>query len=377
MDYTNQTLFFKLKKAARYIHMYGLKRTIIKIEGQYHMKKAYKELPENDFNREHDGTIGLMGCGNYAFSNIAYYLKKNYGYVLRGVMDIDIQRAASLCSKYKAAWYTDNPEKIIEDKNIDTVYIASNHATHAEYAILALEAGKNVHIEKPHVVNLDQLTRLIEAAKTSKGKILSIGYNRPWSDLGNTINTYLSNETGASMLNWFVAGHELDPDHWYFKDEEGGRVLGNLCHWTDFTFNMISKESRYPITIIPARSEKSDCDIAVSYIFGDGSIAVITFSAKGHTFEGVREKFSAHRGNLLVSMDDFEKLVIEVVDKKTTIKKRLRDHGHERSICSSYEKAKNTADKGQELNYVYQSAELFLSTRQALEENRIIKIESR
>ena len=108
------------------------------------------------------------------------------------------------------------------------------------------------------------------------------------------------------MYAWFVAGHAIDPDHWYFKPEEGGRVLGNLCHWTDFVYQMVPPQNRYPIKITPTRWEKSDCDIAVTYLFGDGTVAAITFSAKGHTFEGVRERFSAHRGDVLISLDDFK-----------------------------------------------------------------------
>ena len=50
---------------------------------------------------------------------------------------------------------------IIDDPQIDLIYIASNHYTHAEYAIEALNKGKSVHIEKPHVVNESQLDRLI------------------------------------------------------------------------------------------------------------------------------------------------------------------------------------------------------------------------
>jgi predicted dehydrogenase len=337
------------------------------------MKKQFKALPKKNYGKQDDKHVGLLGCGNYAYSNIAYYLKKNYGSVIRGVMDINEHRAASLCQDYCANYYTTVPEDIIEDDAIDLVYIASNHATHAEYAIEALKRGKNVHIEKPHVVSLDQLQRLVKAAEESSGKIMSVGYNRPWSDIGVTIKNYLAKEHGAAMLNWFVAGHELDPDHWYFKEEEGGRILGNLCHWTDFTFNMIDAEHRYPITIIPARSQKSDCDIAVSYIFGDGSIAAITFSAKGHTFEGVREKLAAHRGNVLVSMDDFQKLVIEVVDKKIKKHPIFRDHGHEKSICGSYQAHKDQVD-GQNLKYVYETAELFLKTRDALEKNQTVII---
>ncbi len=122
---------------------------------------------------------------------------------------------------------------------------------------------------------------------------------------------------------------KLIPDHWYFHEKEGGRILGNLCHWTDFCYRMIPEDKRYPIRIIPSRSEKADCDISVSYVFGDGSIATITFSAKGHTFEGVREKLNLHKGNTLISMDDYETMRVDVVEKKKVYKNIFRDHGHE------------------------------------------------
>jgi hypothetical protein len=87
MDYIAQSLVFKIRKTLRYIRLYGVRRTLIKIDGQYHMKKQYAVLPgprSSSNGREH---VGIIGCGNFAFSNIAYYLKRNYGRVIRGVMD--------------------------------------------------------------------------------------------------------------------------------------------------------------------------------------------------------------------------------------------------------------------------------------------------
>ncbi len=369
MDYTSQNIAFKVKKLLRYCRLYGLKRTLVKVRGQYHMKKEYSTLPSQSANDVAGGNVGLIGCGNFQFSNIAYYLNKNHGGCIRGAMDVDINRAASLFQQYGLKYYTDQAEKIISDPAIDLIYIASNHASHAEYAIKAILAGKDVHIEKPHCVSEDQLCRLLEAMKEGDGRVLSLGYNRPMSKIGQHIKLQLESQTGETMLNWFVAGHELDPDHWYFQDAEGGRILGNLCHWTDFSYQMIAVEDRYPLKIIPTRSGKSDCDIAVSYVFGDGSIAAITFSAKGHTFEGVREKLAAHKGDLLVSMDDFRDLTLEVVNKKIRPWQFFRDHGHERSICSSYEISLDQNNKGLSADYVWESAQLFLATRKALESN--------
>jgi predicted dehydrogenase len=322
--------------------------------------------------------VGLIGCGNFAFSHIAYYLKKNYGRVMRGAMDLDIHRAASLCEEYGLRYYTDDADRINNDPAINLVYIASNHASHAEYAIQALRAGKNVHIEKPHVVREDQLKRLCTAMTGSQGKV-NLGFNRPYSRIGQTIKRYLDQGSGPAMFNWFIAGHVISPEHWYFKDEEGGRVLGNLCHWTDFVLQLVAPENRYPLTITPTRGKKSDCDIAVTYTFGDESIAAITFSAKGHTFEGVRERFAAHRGNVLISMDDFKTLTVEVVDKKRRVAPVFRDHGHELCIKRSYEMARPRRDDASaacSVDYVWETGNLFLQTKEALERNTPLLIDA-
>ena len=378
MDYTATPLLFRIRKALRYVGLYGVRRTLVKVRGQYHMAKTYATLPPNNVRADSKAHVGLIGCGNFGFSVIAYYLRKNYGAVIRGCMDQDANRAASLFEQYGGSYYTTNADRIINDPNITLVFISSNHASHAEYAIKALEAGKDVHIEKPHVVTGDQLTRLCraqEAARAAgKGRIVSVGFNRPGSVFGTRMREQLWREDGELMQNWFVAGHEISADHWYFREEEGGRVLGNLCHWTDLTYQMMPPERRFPIRIIPTRSLKSDCDIAVTYVFGDGSIAAITFSAKGHAFEGVKERYAAHRGNTLIAMDDFQRLVMDVGADKQAWSPRTRDHGHEASIRRSYATAADPAAPGLATAYVWEAGQLFLLTKQALERSQPVTL---
>jgi predicted dehydrogenase len=377
MDYTRSPLLFRIRKALRYTRLFGVRRTLAKVRGQYHVKRRYACLPQMPSQRDPRKHVGIIGCGNFAFSNIAFYLRKNYGAVIRGVMDHDIHHAASLFQHYSADYYSDRAEKLVDDPGIDLVFIASNHASHAEYAIEALKRGKSVHIEKPHVVSEDQLVRLVEAMDASPGNV-TLGFNRPGSRIGREIKRQLDAQSGAAMFNWFIAGHEIPGDHWYFRPEEGGRILGNLCHWTDFLYHMVPAEGRYPITIRPARAEKSDCDIAVSYVFGDGSIGVITFSAKGHTFEGVRERFAAHRGDALIAMDDFKELTIDVLEQQKRISLRFRDHGHESAIRRAYALVRPEHADGESgactRRYVWETAELFLKTRTALEEQRDVVV---
>jgi len=372
MDYTKQSTIYKIKKAWRYTKLYGIRRMLAKAEAQYHMNREFDTLPIIDSSNS-NLHIGIIGCGKFSYSNIAYYLKKNYGNVIRACMDIDLNHAASLGLKYKVNYYTTSVDKIINDPLIDLVYISSNHASHAEYAIDALKKGKIVHIEKPLAVTTRQLVKLCETIEQYDGKVRT-GFNRPNSVLGSMVKKYLEQEEGPTMLNWFVAGHEIEPNHWYFREEEGGRVLGNLCHWTDLILQMIPEDGQFPLRIIPTRSKKSDCDISVSYIFNDDSIGTITFSAKGHTFEGVRETLNGHKGNTLINLKDFKEVKIDIVDKVIKNKLWKRDHGHENAVKRSYETI-NNASLAEKNSYIWNTGYLVLKTKEALEKFEVIDVE--
>ena len=377
MDYTRAPLTFRARKAARYVRLYGPRRTLVKVRGQYHMRNRGPVAGRRMTPARADAHVGLIGCGNFAFSHIAYFLERNVGRVIRGAMDIEGARAESIARRYGMHYATDDARRVIDDPAIDLIYVASNHASHAEYAIQALEAGKNVHIEKPHVVDADQLNRLCRAMPESEGSV-RLGFNRPESRLGREVERMLADQPGAAMLNWFVAGHAIAPDHWYYRPEEGGRILGNLCHWTDFSLRMIHPEGRHPITVTPTRAGRADSDIAVSYTFGDGSIAAITFSAKGHAFEGVREHLELHRGDLLLSLDDFKELRAHVRERRTRVRLRHRDHGQEAAILRSYAMtaAGKAREPGVDTAYVWDTAQLFLRTREALENERICVVDA-
>jgi predicted dehydrogenase len=376
MDYTKAELVFKIKKTIRYLRLYGFQRTMAKVQAQYHMNRKFAELPVMLPSSGASKHVGIIGCGNFAYSNIAYYLRKNYGAVVRGCMDQRIERAASVFQKYEAEYYTDDANKIIDDPNIDLIFIVSNHASHAEYAIQALKQNKSVHIEKPHVVNEAQLERLSEAMAHSKGKV-ALGFNRPHSRIGQDIKRYLDSQKGPSVFNWFIAGHEIPPDHWYFKEEEGGRVLGNLCHWIDFVYQMVPQELRFPVEIVPTPGDNTGSGLAVTYRFSDNSVAAITFSAKGHTFEGVRERFAAHRGDVLIAMDDFKHLTADLGEKKSVKRLPYRDHGHEEAIRRSYEmvRSRKGMRPGGTIQYVWETGMLFLKTKHALDRNEMVIVE--
>lgn len=378
-DYTQAKLLFRIEKAIRYIRIFGLSRTLIKIKGQYHMKANENFAGSKWINEDcrvpesSARTVAILGCGNYAFSNIAYYLNKESPHFLRSTFDINRARSLSLCRSFGGLYAIADWRDIISDPKVKLVYIASNHATHAEYAVSCIEAGKSVHIEKPHVVSQEQLDRLTDAMRRNPEVKVFLGFNRPKSRLFEKLQFFLGTETGPLMINWFVAGHEISNDHWYFDEKEGGRVLGNLCHWTDLTLHLISMKNAFPCTIVSATPPSAKSDFVVSIVFADRSCASITFSAKGHTFEGVRETLNIHKGNVLANLTDFGSLTVDVVEKKHKINSLFRDHGHEMNILNSL-RAVQAGHSGERIAYVSATARLFLAVRQAIETGEKVEL---
>ncbi|HEY7088190.1 MAG TPA: aldo/keto reductase [Tepidisphaeraceae bacterium] len=72
--------------------------------------------------------------------------------------------ADSFAREFGAARAHSSYEAILEDKDVDAIYIAPPHPFHAEWAIRAIRAGKNVLVEKPAALNHAQLMAMIESA---------------------------------------------------------------------------------------------------------------------------------------------------------------------------------------------------------------------
>jgi predicted dehydrogenase len=100
---------------------------------------------------------------------------------------------------------------VIEDAQVDLIYIASNHASHAPYAVAALKRGKSAYVEKPIAVSIDQLAALVAAANTSSGRLF-VGYNRPFSKAVRRLRECSLDTAGAMTLACFISGHQLPLD---------------------------------------------------------------------------------------------------------------------------------------------------------------------
>lgn len=357
-----------LRKLFRYTRLYGPSRTLSKLNGWRHANASRCLLPRLRWpSVDVPRHVGLIGCGRFAFSTLAFFLEKHRGGVIRGVMDLDETRAQSLARHYGALYHTRDADAILDDPHIDLVFVAASHRSHAAYAIKALEAGKHVHLEKPHAVSLAELTNLCRAMSRSPGRLM-LGFNRRNSPAMHLVKRRLDDEAGPATINWFVTGHKLPADHWYFATGEGGQLLGNLCHWTDALLHFVDEAHRYPIHVQALHPEPLHDRCIVGYRFGDGSVATITFTARAATFEGVRERLSGQKGNLLFFIDDFQRAKLCIDAKSISWRSRRRDPGHEATVCQSYFLTGRTGPPatGWSTGEVWQTGRLMLATKEVV-----------
>ena len=376
-SHLSQSIAFKIRKVGRYATVFGPSRTLVKIRGQYHLgRKQGFDTPvwNNPACTSPDDPgrfVGLIGCGNFPYCNVGFYVNKTAPNFLRATYDLMPARSRSLCADYGGAYAAADVKAMMDDPKVKLLYISSNHASHAEYAIQGLDAGKHVHIEKPHAVTLDQLRRLSEAQKRNPNGMIFLGFNRPRSTLFRRLMAAIDTQSGPLMVNWFIVGHYIPEDHWYYDPAEGSRVLGNLCHWTDLTLHMVGFENAFPCEITAVAPPNAKADYLVSILFADKSLAGITFSAKGDTFEGVREILNVQRGDVILSMSDFHVLRIVQGHVKQKFQRLFRDHGHGANILNSYESVRS-GDRSKSVSIAQSeaTARLFLGVAEAVEQRK-------
>jgi predicted dehydrogenase len=255
------------------------------------------------------------------------------------------------------------------------VYISSNPATHAEYAVKALEYGKDIYIETPHVVSIDQLHRLHKAMLSSEGKVF-LGFNRPLSRFGNIITKRLNETSGQAILNWFVSDKLMPASAQVDSDKESPE-LRNLCHWSDY-LQRLAGSPKFPVTIIPARWEQSEQNFTVSLVFADGTIGTITYGSHDNLSGETRESLSAQKGNLTIALDDFRRLIVEAVGDKKIYRKFHSEKGHKAAITNAYRNVhyNEAYYRTEEVSHILNTAWLFLNIREALQKKSQLIIRS-
>ena len=126
------------------------------------------------------GTIkwGIIGCGDVTEIKSGPGFQKANNSELVAVMRRSGELAKDYAKRHNVPKWYDDTEKLINDPDVNAIYIATPPSSHKQYTLMAANAGKPVYVEKPMALNADECAEMVEACKNANVPLFVAYYRR-------------------------------------------------------------------------------------------------------------------------------------------------------------------------------------------------------
>ena len=121
---------------------------------------------------------GIIGCGDVTEIKSGPAFNKIANSSLVAVMRRDAAKAEDYAQRHRVPKWYDDATKLINDPDINAIYVATPPGSHEQYAIAALQAGKPVYVEKPMATDIAACIRMQQAAASTNVKLSIAHYRR-------------------------------------------------------------------------------------------------------------------------------------------------------------------------------------------------------
>jgi predicted dehydrogenase/threonine dehydrogenase-like Zn-dependent dehydrogenase len=210
---------------------------------------------------------------------------------------------------------------VIDDPDVSVVVIATPHDVHEELAIRALGSRRDVWCEKPLALTCAGVDEIDKAWRGS-GCQLTLGFNRRWAPAVRAAQEALAAVRAPKLLIYRIAAGRVPAGHWYLDRRQGGRVLGEVCHFVDTAQALIGADIEDATSVLGGDPSLGNDDMVIALRFADGSVASIAYSSAPPT--AGKERIEVLAGSHQVIIDDFRSVC---VDGRVRWKGR-QDKGH-------------------------------------------------
>lgn len=172
---------------------------------------------------------GILGAGTIA-ATFSGDLAMAPGSTIAAVAARDGDRAAAFAAQHGVARSYGSYQELVDDPDVDVVYIATTHAQHHDQALLALRAGKPVLVEKAFALNARQASEVVDEARARSLFCMEGMWMRLHPLIGHAVQIAQSGEIGdvvgvrADLSKIF----DYDPRGRLFDLEVGGGALLDL-----------------------------------------------------------------------------------------------------------------------------------------------------
>jgi predicted dehydrogenase/threonine dehydrogenase-like Zn-dependent dehydrogenase len=289
------------------------------------------------------GTVkaGVIGAGNFASLVLLPALAQTDAQ-RRGIASAGDTSAALAARKFGFQQATSDYRVILDDPEVNTVFILTRHNSHARFVVEALNAGKHVFVEKPLALNREELAQIQQAVAAHPDRQLLVGFNRRFSPLAVKMQALLRERAEPINVIYTVNAGAIPPTHWTQDPTVGGgRIIGEGCHFVDLIGYLVGQ----PVTAVEARMvgrapgvtvREDKMTIVLEY--ADGSVGTIHYFANGSKSYPKERVEVFSQGRVLV-LDNFKSLRGYGWKSFSKISLRRQDKGHAAEVRAFVERA--------------------------------------
>ena len=170
----------------------------------------------------------------------------------------------------------------MRDERVNAVLIATRHNLHARQVVAVLGAGKHTYCEKPLCLTEEELTDIVRARVQAERMAVMVGFNRRFAPMALRLKAFFATVQEPLLMHYRVNAGFLKADHWTQDPAEGGRILGEVCHFVDFlTYIAGALPVRVQTHALASNGQYSDDNLTIQLEFANGSQGTITYAANG------------------------------------------------------------------------------------------------
>ncbi|HMR16321.1 MAG TPA: bi-domain-containing oxidoreductase, partial [Mariniflexile sp.] len=253
------------------------------------------------------GVIGIVGSGNFTSSTILPNLKK---------IDAAIKYIASsgglsstiMAKRHNIAKSTSNYKEILDDSDVDLVFVTTKHNMHGSMVLESIKANKSVFVEKPLALNETELQAIISEYNERRVNV-SVGFNRRFAPLAKKMKTLLGNDNAPINIVATMNAGFIPADLWVHDMEVGGgRIIGEACHYIDLcSYFTGSKVKAVCMNAMGLNPEENTDNATILLKYENGSNAVINYFANGSKAYS-KERVEVYSQERTLVMDNWRKL---------------------------------------------------------------------
>lgn len=288
--------------------------------------------------------IAAVGAGGFATKMLFPHLSRASGVDFAWITSARGLTAAHQRKVWKFAAAVDNVDAGLARGDADCVMVVSRHDSHAGYAQQVLASGTGLFCEKPLALTEDELETIAESWQAG-GAPAMVGFNRRFAPAVRDLVAALPPSRPLQVVFRVFAG-KLPPDHFFFDPAQGGRLLGEVCHFVDTAAFLVKAQ---PVSVSCVGTDGTDyvqaqC-VTLLVRFANGSTASIVYG--GMTAPGAPKELIEVAGEgVAARIEDFTSLDVwsSAGHVRKTYKQGPKGHAEEMAALVRVMRGERVAD---------------------------------